>query len=137
MKSKAYLVDSNIWVGLYCKDDSLHDKAIQLMTELDQTQTQVIVSNFIIQETFTVLSKRLSQAEALAFYDVINHQEKVIQLDITKKIMQQITALMQHQNLQKILGFIDYSNIFLANEFNFELVTFDENLLKVYQSLQN
>ena len=54
-KSKHPFLDSNIWVGFYNKDDSLHPKAKQVIAELDQTKGQIMVTNFIVQETFTVI----------------------------------------------------------------------------------
>lgn len=134
-KFKQVFLDSNIWIGLYNKDDSLHSKAKQIISELDNRKAQVIVTNFIVQETFTVLSKKMGQNSAVAFYEMISNNEYVLQMDIDKVFMQKIVDFIARKKFNKSLGFIDYSNLFLAHEFDLELVTFDETLLKVYQEM--
>lgn len=134
-KSKPVLVDSNVWVGLYNDQDSLHQRAQSAFQQLQSNDTQVIVTNFIIQEVFNIISLRSSQDKALAFYHLITHHHLIDSVNIEDKIIACTIRMVMKRNWGKPLGLVDYSILWLSQEFDCEVISFDEQLMKFYQEL--
>lgn len=135
-QSKAVLVDSNVWVGLYHNQDSLHQRAQLAFEQLQNNHTQVIVTTFIIQEVFNIISLRSSQEHALAFYHLITHHSLIDSISIEDKMIAQTIRMVTRRNWRKPLGLVDYSILWLSQEFDFEVISFDEQLMKIYQELR-
>lgn len=58
-------IDTNYLCAYYNKLDSLHDKAKKISPSLKEFN--VIISNFILLESYTVISQRVSKKYALLF----------------------------------------------------------------------
>lgn len=67
MEGSNIFVDSNVFVGVFNKDDALHKRAITLWGFLEKEQYRIVVSNFTISEVITVLSQRVDKETALEF----------------------------------------------------------------------
>lgn len=135
VKSKQVLVDSNIWIGLYHESDSLHEQARTTFFDFEQKQTELIITNFIIQEVFNILSLRSSQAAALHFYQFITHHDSIHQIDIEYKLIERTIRFMIKHQFNQPLGLVDYSILYLHYEFGFQVMSLDQQLMKLYQQL--
>lgn len=61
------LLDSDGLFGLYVPSDPYHKRATQLGLALAKKQSQFYVTNLVIQETATVLSRKVGQELAVRF----------------------------------------------------------------------
>lgn len=127
------LIDSNIWIALYNVSDTLYQSATELITNLNNQKRQIIITNFIIQEVFGVLSKFGGHAKALEFYDAFKSNKRVYHFDVDKLLMQRTIDFIKSNHFTKSLGLTDYTIIFFHAEFGFEIASFDKNLMKIAQ----
>ncbi|MFA5995163.1 MAG: PIN domain-containing protein [Patescibacteria group bacterium] len=130
------LIDSNVWIGLHNSKDTLHEKANKIFRTLEKTDRGVVVSNFIVQEVFTLLTNKMSHTEALKFYWFISKHKLIDQIDMNSEFIRRTIKFIEQQKLTKPLGLTDYSNLYLALTFGFELITFDEQLAGIYRQLK-
>lgn len=130
------LIDSNVWIGYHHVDDSLHEQSKQILTALDKQKRKILVSNFIVQETFTVLTLKKELRSALIFYEVMTENKKIYSLDVDKFWLDELIEYIQGKKLQAKLSLTDYSNIFLALQFGAELISFNKQLMTLYKKLQ-
>ena len=69
-------VDSNVFIALFNKDDSLHERAVKLWHSLRKRNHRVCVSNFIVSEVITVLSQRVGKEIAIEFAVTMYENER-------------------------------------------------------------
>ncbi len=62
-------VDTGAWKALYDKDDSLHELAVQTSHDLKEQRATFITSNFICDETITLLRVKTGHELASKFGD--------------------------------------------------------------------
>lgn len=140
-KNNIYLIDSNVWIGFYNEEDSSHAAAVKIIKELEKNQKNICITNFNIQEVFTILSLYTNLKKALEFYNdtIIEHnlfKQEMLQLDITKDFMDDIVAFIKKHSTSSQASFVDYSLLYLCLEFNLELITFDKKLMNFYERLK-
>jgi predicted nucleic acid-binding protein len=128
-KPRYVVVDSNIWVALYSEDDALHLQAEAVIKDID-VRGSTVVTNFIVQEVFSVLSRVQGQKKALQFYDFIAHNKVIDLIDINSHFLDQVIQFINSRNLRKSLGLIDYSVIFFSVLLECPVASFDKLLLQ-------
>ena len=133
-RPKYVLVDSNVWVALYSENDTLHQQAKTVIKDIDE-RGATIVTNFIVQEVFSVLSRVHGQAVALQFYDFITRNRAVEVIDVNSHFLSQVIQLIQSRNLRKPLGLIDYSVIFFSALLECPIASFDKQLTRSAKKL--
>lgn len=135
-KNNTCIVDSNFWIGLYHEDDSLHAQAKKIFQQIEQDEREVLITNFIVQEVFTVISLVQNQQKALEFYYLVTNHKRITQIDIEKIIINKIIHFINNNKLNKPLSLVDYSIVFMAHKFDFEIISFDRELMNVYNRLK-
>lgn len=60
-------VDSSAFVALRSVKDPSHQRALELMQEVGDTYAELVTSNFIIAESITVISQKVSHWDAVDF----------------------------------------------------------------------
>lgn len=65
------IVDTDVLVALFRKDDLQHKKAVQLVEDIQRFSYEFITLNIVIQEAATVLSNRVGMDLARLFYERI------------------------------------------------------------------
>jgi len=70
--------DTNFWVGLADKRDQFHDISVELQSELDECHW--VVTDYIIDETMTMINRRRGFQPALDFYDFFTSRCRVLWL---------------------------------------------------------
>ncbi len=117
-------VDSNFLIALNNPSDSLYERSLFKSREIEKEQITVVISNFIVIETVTVLSQRAGRKIAIEAgkrliesgdYEIIEIAETRFQQswsifqDIAKKNMSFVDcssiAVMQAEGINKFLTF--------------------------------
>jgi len=62
-----YLIDSDFLFGLFVAHDPHHEKTASLLKSLINKGDEFVVSNLVVQEAATVLSRKASQNMAIFF----------------------------------------------------------------------
>jgi uncharacterized protein len=57
-------IDTNAFLARYLKNDQYHDVALKVWRELEQTAEPLFTSNFVVDETLTLLGRRASYSFA-------------------------------------------------------------------------
>jgi len=84
------LVDTSALYALIDRSDDHHAKAVQLLQSLTQRATELIVPNFILAETHTIINRRIGPREALLFLNktlLDYHIERVTLEDESRAIV--------------------------------------------------
>ena len=135
---RSLFVDTNYLCSLYNKSDSLHEKAKHIFPSLHEFR--IAISNFILLESYTVISQRVSKNFAIAFkedmynekYYSIYWMQKSLEdevWDIFRSIKDKnfsyvdasILAVMKKEKIRNLLSF-DTSFVQLKKPFGFTLV---------------
>lgn len=114
------IFDTNVWVALFNEIDAHHEKAMQLYTE----NPLILIPEYVILETTTVLQIRASKPKADLFVKMINATSGLEILHSSTHLFQQ-TLIMFTSQAQK-LSFVDCALLVLAKTHT--VYTFDEAL---------
>jgi hypothetical protein len=60
-------IDTNVFLALENADDALHQRALEVWSRFENLQPKLFTSIFILSETLTVLSLRVSKIHAIRF----------------------------------------------------------------------
>lgn len=74
-------VDTSFWIALADKKEKDHQKSIKLMTLLKNENYSMVITNFILDETITLIRKRLGIARALDFRDTLAKYGNLLNLE--------------------------------------------------------
>lgn len=135
---QSIIVDTNVICALYNPKDSLYEKAQEIKPLF--TKYKPLVSNFILLETYTILSQRISKEFSIGFGERIRerHFYAIVWIDqkleenvwtIFKSIKDKnfsyvdasILAVMKKEKISRLLSF-DKGFEELQRQFNFKLV---------------
>lgn len=126
MESNSFLVDANVYIGLYRGDDSQHQEALSIFEEL--REKQIILPYCIVQEVCTVLTNKAGKATADIFLENIMNVKNIEIIDSN------VSKEMAHfRSVPEALSFADITLIYLSKIWKAELITFDKQLLKLYK----
>ncbi len=114
------IFDSNIWIALFNKNDSHHEKVSNLFLE----PQSIYVPEYIILETTSVLQLRASKQIANMFAQMIIETKQVEVLYTTEAFFNTVLKLFQKQ--QKKLAFVDCALLVLSKDY--KIYTFDKAL---------
>ena len=67
-------IDSNAFIALWNTDHSFHKTALTVSSNLSQDKQQLITTNFVVAETFTILAMRVKKSLAIKFGKEFNSQ---------------------------------------------------------------
>lgn len=134
--SNGCLVDSNIWIALYKRDDSTHQRAKKQLATLESQGVKLFVTNFIIQETWTVLRYFTDHQRAMRFYLDTQEAEHIQQLDFDSQWMEELFGFIEEYKLHQKMSLVDYSNMYFALVFGLELISFDKQMTNLYNRIQ-
>jgi uncharacterized protein len=128
--NRAVFIDTNVFVALFNKDDSLHKKATEIWHDLREGNALLHTSYFVISETLTVLRLRAGKGTALKFGRTIFEQTKALHLIPTNEQRAKSAYEIFTDVPVKNFSFVDATIIATAHEQNLEVISFDKNLLK-------
>lgn len=117
------LVDSNVWIGAFDKDDSLHARAKQMLLSIKE---RIIIPDFVVAETATVLKFKKDFEAAQYFLRTIHDNAQVEVVYTYQQFDAFMTAFLTGGNNK--LSFYDSALTVLSDVY--DIVTFDKALQK-------
>lgn len=132
MGVKSIFIDTNYFCGLYNLRDSLHSKSREIYEGLKKEKHRLLISNYIIAETLTVLSQGAGKEASLKFGRDIFGQNNLIAILIADLK----TDLKSFEIFKKVrsknFSFVDALILALMKKFKIDyLLTFDKRLIRV------
>lgn len=125
MENSKFILDSNVFVAFYYENDVLHEKALVLMNEIrDQ---KIIVPYCVIVEVATVLTYKFGKSAAMNFLNDVTKAKNC--LIVNDDLHEEIEFFAQ---IESKISFTDSSLIYLAEKFGCLLLSFDGQLLGLY-----
>jgi predicted nucleic acid-binding protein len=64
-------VDTSAWLALNNKNDQHHDEAVSKITKVRQQKIQLVTSEYVFDESVTIIRYRISHRAAVAFGDAL------------------------------------------------------------------
>lgn len=128
------LLDSNIWIGFFSKDDNLHTSAVEIFEALQQSSKKILITEYVILETTSVLSQRVGKELANAFINRIDNSDRVIIQPSSSKHFKHLVYFYTQSSYSK-LSFVDHHLLLLSKLF--EVKTFDRELAKLIREVQS
>lgn len=121
MAETAYLIDSSVFIAFYIKDDSCHQEAVELLSEIDSGT--MLLHTYVIQEVVTVLTYKANLKLANQFISDVENANNVsiLPADVVRDIH-------SFQSLGKRVSFTDSTLLATATQYRLPLVTFDKQL---------
>lgn len=129
------LVDANVWIAYFNEADPQSTKAKQYIFQLEDSNDRILVTDFVIQETVTILFYKNQPKSAEQFLNYIRERDNIEIVSIDSDLWNTTFKYIQESKFKPKLSFTDWSLLFLAGEFNFNLLTFDKQLANVYKRL--
>lgn len=117
------IVDSNIWIAYLYTDDALHKQAVQLIE--GGTEHPVMIFEYSIVETVTVLARRSGKETANRFLELIQDNRDIEILPSSPELFEAVVACYK-AHTQRNLSFADYALLYLSR--STPIATFDAKL---------
>ena len=76
-------VDTSAWLALNDKNDQYHDEAVSKITKVRQQKIQLVTSEYVFDESVTIIRYRISHKAAVAFGDALMSSNVASIEDIT------------------------------------------------------
>ena len=118
------VLDSNVWIALLDKDDSLHPRAQRIVNELKDT---IALPEYVILEVTTVLSQKAGKLFADSFLQKVCANRDIQIIASSKQFLDEVIEFYLSQSKGK-LSFVDYALLYLSRRM--KILTFDSDLEK-------
>ncbi len=128
MENKKVIFDSNVYLGILNKDDSLYEKSMKVFKE--KKDHIIIIPYSIVSEVTTLLTYRFSKQNANDFISYIKSSPNFF---IVTNDMD--TEILLFEEINSKIWFTDISLIAVSKKYNAELITFDKQLLQLFKKL--
>jgi predicted nucleic acid-binding protein len=127
LQRRRLLLDTNVWVGMVSKEDSLHARSLDFAQSIRPEDT-LLLPDCIVEEVASVLTYRYSKQKANEWlaYTLKNNATMLVPTNITSLVKFFIQSSIS-------MSFTDHALVYIAEHHKAELITFDEQLLKVYK----
>lgn len=134
MEKSRVFVDSNYFIALFNKSDTLYDRAIEIGTILDKKCCQLVMSDLIFLEIVTVLSQRKDRTLAIEVGEYLRSHPDITIFHSDEMLNEKTWHIFQTSH-GKNISFVDCSVIALMKEEHItELLTFDQTDFKQLQT---
>lgn len=122
--SSGCVLDSSVWVALFLDGDTNHDKALAGFGEITGT---IYVPYVVLSEVANVLVYKHSKEQADAFVSFVVSDARCVILESSYSV--DITAFLA---VHKKISFADMAIIATARTLGVALLTFDEQMRRVF-----
>lgn len=131
MEKRMIFVDTSAWVAIEDKKDINHLKALQYKMQLLESQRRLITTNYILDETFTLMLLDLGYTRTINFkqkLDYLINSNLVIVGFITPDIEKAGWEVFERYNKDKTWSFTDCTSKVIMDIFGIdEAFTFDRH----------
>lgn len=119
------IIDSNVWISFFNKDDINNKKARELLTKL--MESDIYLTDYIIVEVVTILLFKAWKDIADSFVDFANNSINVKIIYSSQVLFDRYLDFFKFNNFLK-LSFVDQTLVFLSKDF--DIISFDRDLNK-------
>ena len=123
-------VDTGAWIAIYKRNDLHHREAMAIYNNLRDQETQLLTTDYVIDETVTRLRYDTNHSVAVAFLEFIGNAEMAGGLtivEIDKEVFEKAIALFRQYNSAR-LSFTDCTSFVVCRESNIrEAFAFDQH----------
>ena len=124
-------IDTSAWIAIEDKKDINHLKALQFKKQLLDSQKRLITTNYILDETYTLMLLDLEYTRTINFkqkLDDLIDSNLVIVVHVTPEVEKEGWEVFQRFNKDKTWSFTDCTSKVIMNMFNIlEAFTFDRH----------
>ena len=119
-------VDSSFYISLLRKDDRNHTRAKEALEDAAKQSAVFYTSQYVIDETATVLSMRVSKASAVALLNATEEEDFPVILGVDEAIRQQGSAIFR-ETKDKDISMVDcYCAALMKQHAIIKCFTFDK-----------
>jgi predicted nucleic acid-binding protein len=119
------IFDSNIWIAFFHQSDQTHQKAVAIFKEVGMEK--VILTEYVLLETATVLKQRGGHALVLDFLQTV-YKSGTVEI-LSSSFFYEETMILFESLQEKHLSFVDVSLLYLSREYT--VLTFDRHLKRL------
>lgn len=120
-------VDTSAWLALNDRDDQYHKKAVEKSVEIKNQRIELITSEYVIDESVTLIRYRVSHKSAVVFGDSLFSSNIIRIIDITDGDRYKAWEMFKKYD-DKELSFTDCTSLVLITNLKLRKVfAFDEH----------
>lgn len=120
-------VDTGAWKALYDKDDLLHEQAVQCARRLQEQRLKMTASNFICDETITLLRMKTGHELATQFGDHLWKSQVIHIVHVAVDIESQAWEIFKKYS-DKSFSFTDCTSFIIMQQLEInQAFTFDSH----------
>ncbi len=109
-------VDTNAWIALNSKRDRFHSSAIALNKRLSQEGCRYVISNFVLDETYTGLLTKVRHVAAVDFGERIRQSRVVSVVHVSEQLEDDAWELFKRYS-DKSFSFTDCTSFVIMKQF--------------------
>lgn len=120
-------VDTGAWCGLYDRHDQYHRQAQAFANTFKKSPTQLITSDYILDETLTLLRARTGHTTAVAFGRYLMESKVVEIVEVSREVRKQAWEIFVKYE-DKLFSFTDCTSFAVMEVLGINTAfAFDEN----------
>ncbi|MCI4626649.1 MAG: PIN domain-containing protein [Candidatus Magnetoovum sp. WYHC-5] len=120
-------VDTSAWLALNSKKDALHQRSFLLYNSLVKKDTFFITTNFILDETYTGLLKKIGHRSVVDFGERVQKSQILKIIHIDEEIEKEAWKLFKKYQ-DKFFSFTDCTSFMVMQELKItEVFTYDHH----------
>lgn len=124
-------IDSSFWIAVSDISEKDHKRSLSLLKKFKESKSLMITTNFIFDETFTLIRKRQGVSRAIEFRDVIAKFGRQLQLERVTVVDEENTWKWFVRDIDK-LSYTDCTSFAVMTRLGIKkAATFDEDFVKV------
>ena len=123
-------VDSGAWIALVSQGDQHYNDAVTIFNDLIQQRTQLLTTDYVIDETATRLRYKVNHSIAVQFLNLIESSKVTGRLTVTEidsALFQEAERLFRQYDTAE-LSFTDCTSFAVCQQYNIsEAFAFDQD----------
>lgn len=128
---RSVFVDSSAWIPLYDPEDQYRAVILPVWHELAQESVSLITTDYVIDETYTHLRRRVGLQACIAFHDLIASSSVLHVVEITSSI-RHIAWEILLKRADQVLSFTDCTSFAVMSQMRMtHALTFDKDFRRV------
>lgn len=123
-------IDSSFWIAVSDSKEKDHNRSLKLLKEFKKNKSLMVTTNFILDETFTLIRKRQGVVRVIGFRDVIAKFGRQLQLERITVADEANVWKWFERNIDK-LSYTDCTSFAVMNRLGIKkAATFDDDFSK-------
>ncbi|MBI3335788.1 MAG: type II toxin-antitoxin system VapC family toxin [Candidatus Portnoybacteria bacterium] len=118
------ILDANVWVAFFYKDDALHTKAEKIFQLCERP---VVMPEYVILEVSSVLSRKAGKKIADGFLELVMNSKDIEVLFSQDQFFIEVVEFFKRRP-EENLSFVDAALLYLSK--SYQIITFDKSLQK-------